>query len=61
MWYKMIDILAHYLFRGLLFVVACLAIHYSIHIFVADQFIIPSSSMYPTLMAGDRVIVVKTI
>lgn len=61
MWYKMIDILAHYLFRGLLFVVACLAIHYSIHIFVADQFIIPSSSMYPTLMAGDRVIVDKTI
>lgn len=37
------------------------AFHYLCHIFVADQFVIPTSSMEPTLMPGDRVIVDKTV
>lgn len=36
-------------------------IHYITLVMVADQFIIPTSSMEPTLIPGDRVIVDKTI
>lgn len=36
-------------------------IHYTLHIMVADQFVIPTTSMMPTLIPGDRVIVDKTI
>ena len=36
-------------------------IHYATLIIIADQFVIPTSSMEPTLLPGDRVIVDKTI
>lgn len=36
-------------------------IHYATLMMVADQFIIPTTSMVPTLIPGDRVIVDKTI
>lgn len=36
-------------------------IHFSTLVMVADQFIIPTTSMFPTLIPGDRVIVDKTI
>lgn len=36
-------------------------LHYATLIMVADQFVIPTSSMVPTLIPGDRVIVDKTI
>lgn len=38
-----------------------LLVHYTILILVADQFVIPTSSMMPTLIPGDRVIIDKTI
>ena len=36
-------------------------IHFSTLVMVTDQFIIPTTSMFPTLIPGDRVIVDKTI
>ena len=36
-------------------------IHFSTLVMVADQFVIPTTSMFPTLIPGDRVIVDKTI
>lgn len=36
-------------------------IHYTTLVMVADQFVIPTTSMEPTLIPGDRVIVDKTI
>lgn len=40
---------------------AYLILHYARLIFVADQFVIPTTSMAPTLIPGDRVIIDKTI
>ena len=42
-------------------VVGCLAALYGGRIFIADQFIIPTESMEPTLIPGDRVLVNKLI
>lgn len=38
-----------------------LAGYWLIRIFVCDQFVVPSDSMAPTLIAGDRILVDKTI
>ena len=35
--------------------------HFLIRIFIADRFIIPSNSMYPTLISGDRIVVNKIL
>lgn len=47
--------------RIYLCVMVCYAIHYGRRIFIAEQFIIPSESMSPTLSAGDRVWVNKLL
>lgn len=45
---------------GGIYVGHCL-LHYATLIMLADQFVIPTSSMMPTLIPGDRVIIDKTI
>ena len=61
MWSRLADKIMHYFCVGTVLLAIGIVLHYGTHIFIADQFIIPSSSMYPTLMEGDRVIVDKTI
>ena len=49
------------LLRIYLIAFACLALHYGRRIFIAEQFVIPSESMAPTLVAGDKVWVNKLL
>ncbi|MDE5561506.1 MAG: signal peptidase I [Bacteroidaceae bacterium] len=58
------SITEHFAYGGMLAMAACciMAVAYcAVRIFVADQFIIPTWSMAPTLIPGDRVVVNKLI
>lgn len=46
---------------GLWAVALCVVVHYARRALVADVFVVPSESMQPTLLPGDRVKVDKTI
>ncbi len=48
-------------YYGIIVFVCMWAAIYLVRIFFADQFVIPTNSMLPTLIPGDRVIVNKTI
>ena len=50
-----------YLFRSILCVVLLLTGWALLRIFVCDQFVVPSESMSPTLIAGDRILANKLV
>lgn len=54
---KVVDVFIYTSIAGLLLV----ASYFLCRIFVVDQFVIPSDSMYPTLLVGDRVWVNKLV
>ncbi len=54
---RLMDVFIYTSIAGLLLV----ASYFMCRIFVADQFVIPSDSMYPTLQVGDRVWVNKLV
>ncbi len=50
-----------FLWKGMVFLFVMLAVHYCRRIFVAEQFKIPTESMIPTLVPGDRIWVNKLL
>lgn len=54
---RLMDVFIYTSIAGLLLV----ASYFFCRIFVVDQFVIPSDSMYPTLQVGDRVWVNKLV
>jgi signal peptidase I len=59
--YKVVDIITNALCAILLVVMVAGVLHYGRRIFVAERFNIPTSSMSPTLVPGDRIWVNKLL
>lgn len=59
--YKVVDIITNALCAILLVVMVVGVLHYGRRIFVAERFNIPTSSMSPTLVPGDRIWVNKLL
>ena len=53
--------IVRWLFYAVLILLLLICIHFLRRIYIADQFVIPTDSMTPTLIPGDRVIVNKLI
>jgi signal peptidase I len=58
---KYLKLLFRVLYKVVMALCVLIIIYYLGRIFICDQFVVPSQSMSPTLMAGDRILVNKLV